>query len=167
MLTSKCRKYTSHIWNYEDRIKKKRLMLLKANKVEKIRYEASIKGMELKIKQWRKEMVKAEVISNKTVAIGNLVSTFMGMNVRSSRNSTDPKMEVARCIFFRYCLEEGVPGDYLAEYTGYKDRELASTKRKAFINSFKTTPENKELWMRFKEYVERQSQCTKEDGDTF
>ena len=90
------------------------------------------------------------------VWLGNQVAIFSGYNVKEAIGSKLPEMKRIRGLFFKFGLEHGMVGKLMGEYVGTKNPNTPSRIRSEFTQSFKKTPENKELYYRFKEFVNRE-----------
>lgn len=128
----------SWIWEYE----KRREKLMDHHK-----------NMSRKIKLWKTRVKIIEMSQEKVIAIGNVVATFTGYNIKNSQDSDLEGVKKAKYLFYKYGMEDGISGKLLREYVGSEDNTEPSKYRMKFTRSFQKHPENSELYHRFKAYI--------------
>lgn len=89
---------------------------------------------------------------NAVIALANHVAYFTGYNVKNSPSCRREIANIARGIFCKWGLENGIKGVMLEEYMGYTKHSRAGETRLNFIKSFSKNNNNKEMWLRFKTY---------------
>lgn len=140
------KQYYTMIWEYEKRREKEWAKNGKSS--------TAAKNMSRKIKIWKQQIVRIDKRNNQIMAIGNAVTYFTGNNVKNSGGMQGvKKLWLARSIFYKYCLEKGIAGNFLREYTGDTSPQTPGRLRKSFTKSFSTHPDNRERYHRFKLYV--------------
>lgn len=85
--------------------------------------------------------------------VDDSVFEFIGVSAKNSVGKKDIDTTLAKNLFVRYCIERGIVASQLAEFIGLKNSADVSRYRLSFIRSFKTNPENREMWYRFKDFV--------------
>lgn len=137
-----------------------------------IRSKKSAKSSKRKARDLKKQMEKLDIIIAKIRSLGNFTAMFTGYNVknrveranRGAIKSYEYKgLLLAKVLFYKYGLEHKIPRNDLREYIGIKRVHQPTDYRREFTKSFKSHPENKETWMRFK------TQCDEQEvfGDDF
>lgn len=118
--------------------------------------------MELKKKRdYCKQQMRR--MDQRTFRIRNLakaVARFFEVHLNSFtakqvRGTTGDKITLARKIYFKYGMERGITGSFLAAYIGYHPR-IASRGRIKLTRSFKTNKNNHDTWRRFVEFMKTQ-----------
>lgn len=111
------------------------------------------------IHRWTKEMDEIDKITNQMIAISNAVILFAGRSPRriGKGNKHDQDIiRLAKSLFYKYGLESGINGTYLAEFAGIYKKNEAFQYRTKFTQSFKDkTSNNKQRWYMFKEHIDR------------
>jgi hypothetical protein len=153
--------YQKWIWEYERR----REELRKKYKINDPEYLAKSKVLQRKLDSWKQAVKLIEQRRNKIRALGNAVATFTGFNVRScgGQKPLSEQAKLARALFYKYGLENRIMAYFLRGYTGDKDKGTPDSCRRRFTQSFSKDHQNKELWLRFKDHIER-LKSTPEDG---
>jgi len=108
----------------------------------------------MKIRSWEKQIRRMDKRHNQLIAIANHLALFSGVNVKNSIGYTSSKYRQIRGLFSKYCLENGISATLVAEYIGASRGDIVSASRKAFTRSFEKKPMNRELFNRFKLYIE-------------
>ena len=102
-----------------------------------------------KIKQWTVEMKRVDATKARIVFLERSVRLFLEISFIGNA-SNKPEVALAKSIFYKYGLEDGLRGVDLCQHLGDKTLENAARWRKRFTNSFVDNRANKELWLRFK-----------------
>lgn len=135
--------------------KQRRLRMRKKYGFHTPEYNQKVKRINQKIGIWKAQMRVIDTSNIRVMAIGNALSMFLGYNVRGSgERERDKDALVARGIFFKYCLEHGINGKWLRAYTRDERLNTPTDNRIRFTNSFISIPANKELYNKFKVYIE-------------
>jgi hypothetical protein len=118
-------------------------------------YKARVKRLNNKIANWRKVIAEIDKRNNKVMAIANHISYFMAKQVKNSATSTDKTMILARCIFCKYGLENGIPATYLSDYIGYSRGDTVARMRLKFNEHLRLNKQPyRDIWNRWKLYME-------------
>jgi hypothetical protein len=117
-------------------------------------YTQAAHNLNTKIKVWKNAMDAIDKRNNQLLAISNAMSLFLGVNVKNSNLNTAPRWKLGRFIFYKYCLEVGLSATLVAEFTGASTAYSISRARRSFTASFANNPSNREMYYRFKTYIE-------------
>lgn len=138
--------YYQMIWQYE----KRRAALI----AERKELTQRSKNLTKRIKIWRKQIRNMDEVKTKVIAIGNAVAIFTAVNPKGCGGKKGVKrLNLSKGLFYKYCLENGIPGNILREYTGDKSANTPGVVRKSFTKQIRENPEIKQLWLNFKEGV--------------
>lgn len=153
-LANKRAQYYTWIWTYKVRREEIRKRLGYSGP----EYNKAVARINKKIKLWGRQIKKYDMISNKIIALGNLVATFTGHNVKDSatryNKNGDPSW-IARAIFYKYGIEAlGLEQKLLREYAGAKRIHQPAEYRKAFNLMLRTDKEVKQMYENFKVHFE-------------
>lgn len=141
--------YQKSIWKYHLRRESYKAKYGKTSET----YLKLSRSIQLKLDTWKKAIKRIEIRDNLIKEIDDNITEFIGKSPYKSIHSTDQLTIVAKNIFFKYGIENGISGVYLADYAGLKYRIDASRYRLQFTRSFKTNKYNLEMWHRFKDYL--------------
>lgn len=111
------------------------------------RYQGQAKKCTLKIQRLKESLRRAQKQYDKLTRIVKEVESFTDTRLWNSNGKKEPEIVVAKAIFYRYALEEGLNGHIIANYTG-AHRSVPMHTRKNLINT--TNQFYKESWKRFK-----------------
>jgi hypothetical protein len=136
---------------------KRRIAII--SKYGKVRYNKMITNATNKIEKIINRMNTITLTRNKLIALDNAIAMFTGTSVRSTNTNSSPyrdaKLLVAKSIFYKYGLENGMTAIILQDHIGsIKAQGQAAKYRREFTKSFETNSENKQLWLNFKKYYE-------------
>lgn len=94
---------------------------------------------------------KRKLISYREVLkfVYNSIEEFIGFPPSPGNHGSNKEKNIARNIFYKYCMEHGIAGSEVSAYIGLKDRDTAARRRRKFTRSFSTNEYNKEIWDRF------------------
>jgi len=156
--------YYRAIYVYKQRREKLREKygIKKINKKTPEGYRKAVFGINNKIRIWRKAIKRIEHYNGLVQEVNRAIINFMGYDIRKTKRwAKDPRAQIARGIFSKYCIESRIPGPYLRPYLGTsKSRGGGVNKagyeteiRRRFTRSFITNSENKELYHRFLKYI--------------
>ena len=103
----------------------------------------------------RKSIKRQEDRNNKLHEINKYVRHFTGYSVQNLGGFTGNNRELnfAKNLFYKYCLENGIQGNFVAKFCGMKTTETVSKRRLVFTRSFKTNSYNKEQYHLFLEFI--------------
>lgn len=108
---------------------------------------------------WRcnRALKNIEKYEEKLREINSQVREFLGVSVYMVGNcGSNRVLNDAKNVFHRHCMENRIPCSYIAKFCGLKKPETPAVQRKAFIRSFATNTHNRELWYRWKEFLQRE-----------
>lgn len=133
--------YKKWIWEY-----KKRRTTMRQHQLE----------LTAKIKTWKRQIKRMEIAEAKVIALGNAIVIFTGMNIKNSgyTGKTYDRLRQAKSLFYKYGLENDISGKLLREYVGAERDSQPAEYRRNFTRLFETHPEYRELYNRFKIYIE-------------
>jgi hypothetical protein len=120
-----------------------------------IEYHEAVKNINKKIQNWRKQIRRIKKREKLIKELDNKIIEFMGASVKNTIYKNDKISNISRFIFYKYGLESGINGILLSQYVGSKRKELAGNGRKRFNKSFIKNEYNKEIWYRFKEFINK------------
>lgn len=148
-------KIYKQIWKYKQRREEKRKKFGVVNgRRAPEEYKIAVHNINNKIRNWEKSIRMIDKRNNQMIAIANHIAYFSGINVKNSVNYTSQKHKLARNIFYKFGLENGIPATCLASYVGATRGDTVARGRKRFTKTFSTHPENKQKWLNFKNYYE-------------
>lgn len=142
--------YQTAIWEYEKRIKD----LPSKFKPGCFYYRHHMERMKYKIQMWGTAIKRIEKRDKRIVKIDSSLKEFLGFSVRKSAENDMKELILARDIFCKYAMEHRIEGNFLADYIGYKVKTKPSRDRLRFTRGFEKNPESRDLYKRFKEYME-------------
>lgn len=76
-----------------------------------------------------------------------------GHPLKNCIKQTGRQYQLARMIFYKYAMEQGIMGNFISHWVGAKWVSTASEGRLRFTRSFKNNSENKRIWDHFKLYL--------------
>lgn len=137
--------YQRSIWKYEQRREEMR---------KKYGPWGSGKTLQLtrKISMWRVQMRRIDKRDAILEHITEMVNEYFGVKIQSS--SMDDRHKYARKIYYKYGIECRIQGVFVSNFIGRTNQHTASDSRLRFTRSFKSNPENKEAYHRFKNWIE-------------
>ena len=120
-------------------------------------YGEAVRNLTNKISRWKRAIKRIEERQAKLELIAGRTELFYeGITLKNSAHSHKPEVCMARKLFYKYALEHGCRSRDAAVYVGGKQPQWPATKRLQFTRSFKTQPENRELWHRFLKHMKEQ-----------
>lgn len=122
----------------------------------KKKYGYASKRIQAKIDIWRKAIRRFEKRELALKKMDAAIRSFLNVSVFNSTHFRKGMYAKARCLFYKHCLENGIRASDVARYCGCKDINVPTKRRILFTQSFATNPENKELWHRFKQFINQQ-----------
>lgn len=125
-------------------------------------YAIESRNLKRGIRRYKRLIMEIDKRQNQIVGIANMLCIFLGKNVKNSAQDMSVDMKIARGMYYKYCLEEGICGSVISEYVGAHPNTAAKG-RMAFTKSFIAHPERKELYYRWKEYIESYIEMYKEE----
>lgn len=110
-----------------------------------------------KLDGWRNAVRRIDRVNNRLSEINSLLKKFMGISVKNvgfprALYYKRPEIVIAKRIFFKYCLENGLPARYIALYTNSTSPTPARV-RIYFTRSFKTNLYHREIYHEFLDFV--------------
>ena len=147
-MADKTRKdYITLIWIYEKR----------AEEIHK-QYKAMIKrrmAMKQKIEEYKRSIKR---IDNRQAWGEKLVKTvneYFSLDIRDNQNTA--KSNLARNIYYKYAMEQnnvrGANGAFFGRLIG-RSKVMPARGRRTLTSSFKSIPENREVYHAFKKYAD-------------
>ena len=119
-------------------------------------YAERAKKINLKISICKKALRRIEEKERQLSEINAMIREFLGVSVWMRSYVSKGIDRDARNIFYRHAIEQGISSYYITKFCGIKKPNRASVQRKVFIRSFATNVHNRELWYRWKEYLQRE-----------
>lgn len=137
--------------------KKRRLLLRKKYNVINgykpcIKYTQKVFKINRKILIWSRQLRKIRARERKIYKIDMLIKSFFGFRVNNAPVNKNRVKHISVMFFYKYGIESGCNGKDLATYTKVT-RRVPAESRMRFTRSFQSTPENKEIWHRFKQFI--------------
>lgn len=148
-------RYQSMLWMYKkrrDTIRKNLYVWRGDNKL----YNMRVKKINLRIWYIRMRIKQIAKKERQVEDVIDRVKEFNDVDIRKLTGS-GRKTEIeylTRSSFFKYIMELGYEGSFVAAMTGYF-RTTPCMTRMEFQKTFKTNPENREFYHRFVEYMNR------------
>lgn len=142
----------AQIWVYKDRRKRYRQVY----GLHSEKYRKMSAGISQSLGDCRKRIKRLDKLKQKNhlmKVVDKALNAFMGISVEGSGNVPGQDMQMAKRLFYRYCMEQGITGTHAARFCNAY-RSQPSDYRMAFIRSFKDHPENRETWHRFTTFME-------------
>lgn len=141
----------ARIWNYQHRRDRAREMY----GIGSPRYKKTSQNATREIYNCTRRMKRIDKITEKLNRINRRMVDFLGISVHGNGNSRDKNVCMARNLFYKYCLENGITGNYVADFCGLSKKVQPCEQRLTFTRSFANRPANREMWHRFQAYMER------------
>lgn len=108
-----------------------------------------------KIGIWNREIRKIDMKTKNIMKLKKAVEIFTGQNISNQiGHNVSESVKIAKCIYYKFGLENGLLGTLLSECIGSQPQQPRKY-RKRFTQSFTTNPKNKEIWLQFKAFYER------------
>jgi len=138
-----------HIREYT--VRREKFRLIYGSKGEA--YREKIKPYRAKLQAWRAMLNRIQLREDKIKHLDVMIMDFMGTpSLRNSgRGTKDKNLLLARKIFYKYGMENGIKGSHLEKYIGVRGSWSAGRARMQFTRSFPFNNENKDTWYRFKQ----------------
>lgn len=140
---------TQHIWTYQNRRKEYKIKYGATSQT----YKKLSKGITLAVWNMNRKVRRIDIQANKLKELKAKITEFIGISP-DDRNG-GAQFQLARKLYYRYGLEEGIGGRYLRVYIGDTNSRKPGQLRLKFIRSFQKKPENREMWYRFKEFMKK------------
>lgn len=142
--------YVSHIWEY----KKRRNVVAKRIIADR----KQVTQLQKKINRWANQIKIIDKRNDKIKSIDNAIKDFLGVSVKGRGIDTSSKnthLQLAKKIFYKYGIEQGINGAFLCKYTDTTNPYSASRSRILFTQSFQDNKENSEMYHRFLAHLKR------------
>jgi hypothetical protein len=118
-------------------------------------YKKQSAKLNKKIGAWNREIRKIDMKTKKIIKLKRSVEMFTGEDIDNQVGYRVPEsVKLAKCIYYKFGLENGLLGTLLSECIGSQVQQPRKY-RKMFTKSFTTTPKNKEVWLRFKAFYDK------------
>lgn len=154
-LAKKRANYYAMVYNYiqrREQIRKKFPHLGVFPMKRDIMYNRAVYKINKKIKLWNRQIKNIDMISNKIIALGNIVAIFTGINPKGlGKAGKDQCAQRTLMIFFRKGIELGIEQKLLREYVGMKRIKAPAEYR---MKHLALTNANKTLYYNHKAYIE-------------
>ncbi len=156
-LSIKRKYYYTMVWQYTQRRQKLRdkfgiSVIHNGHKKLPEAYKKQSYRLNKKIGVWNREIRKIDMRVKKIAKLKKAVVDFTGQDISNHvGHKVCPKVKIAKSIYYKFGLENGLLGTLLSEHIGSEVRQ-PSTYRRRFTKSFATTPENKVIWLQFKDF---------------
>lgn len=148
---------TTKIWRYEqwrNNLRKKFPKVSFPFKRGPI-YHQALAPINKQLKLWYRQLKKYDMLSNKIIALGNIVSIFMGMNPKNiGKTVGNERAWRTRAFFYKMGIELKIEQKLLREYVGSKRVLQPTEDRKKLNQLLAKDTEVIELWNRFKKYYD-------------
>lgn len=139
--------YYKKIWKYVE----KRKEIKKRYKHGDPRYKVRIKAIKMKIDTWRCQIKRIDARKEKISQILRAVNRYFVTDIRKKKYDKTRLMAVN--VFYKYAMENGIEGAFLARHMNRKDVSIPSRLRLKFTRSFKDKPTHKEVYHNFKKFM--------------
>lgn len=147
--------YQKMLWTYE----KRRSSMKKSAHESDIKFRQRWERMTLKmtiikraIKRFEKKKEFLDSV-NKQMIEFNGVSLFKIGGKLGNHTGKWKDVDISKKIFYKYCIEMGVRGNYIADYCGLKKMDVPSDSRRVFTRSFKTNQNNRDAYHKFIQFI--------------
>lgn len=124
-----------------------------SNKVDNTKYNKASKGITTKIKIWNKQIKAIDKKSKEVARLYRIVAQFVGYGFIRRRVRGEHK--IGKAIYYKYGMESGMQAIDLRQYIGMSREGQPWQYRIWFNKSFDTNPEYRDIWNRFKQYIEQ------------
>lgn len=140
------KQYYTMVWQY-----KKRRYELK-NKYTGREYTKRRLRLQRKINTWKCQIKRIDSRNKRIKRLALAVNKYFGQNIKNIVCKKDHWL--AMNVFYKYGIEDGIQGVFLAQYLKRKDYSMPSRLRLKFTKSFRTDKTNREEYHKFKKYYE-------------
>lgn len=135
----------AHLNTYQTRKKKYQLNPEK--------YKNEIANCNKKIRSFQRSLRVIEKRQKTIINIAQKIEDFTGIDLIKAKYSKSKAANLSRNLFFKYGIEHGISGNFLAEYCKIVNKGMPSIMRRKFTKTFETNVENKTSYYRFKQTV--------------
>lgn len=121
------------------------------------KYKKAVINNSRHARAYRKRLEKFDAMINKIRSLANFVATFTGYNVRDigdvkfKKNTPYTQLKLAKSIFYKYGIENGISQLDLREYVGAGRSIQPSEYRQEFNRAMLKDSNLKQVWENFKE----------------
>lgn len=136
---------SQHIWTYQKRRGEYKLKYGESSET----YKKLSKNTTLAIYNMTRKIKRLDIVAKRVKELRDKVTEFMGVVPIGQEKG----VQLAKQFYYRYGLESGITGNYLRLYIGDRNFRKPSQLRLKLIRSFQKKPENKQMWMNFKEFM--------------
>lgn len=114
-------------------------------------YMRKISNINRKIRSWNQLLGTIDERKIAAIAIANHICYFMGVNVKNIGGKKDFNSMIAKGLYSKYGMENGICGKVLSEYMNLSSK-TAPRLRMGFTRML-SVREYKEKWLSFKNYM--------------
>jgi len=140
-------RYQQMVWVY----KKRRSKLRERYGKRSAEYGRRAKPLTSKISIWNRQIKRIEDRNAKIKYIDKRICEFFCVTTMLNSRRTKNSVGLARRVFVKYCLENGVRSVDLDKYLGLKN--ACAKQRVRFTKSFNKHPESKKSYHKFVQYA--------------
>lgn len=127
---------------------------LKRRDENKLR-KAKVEYLTKRIYSFRRSLKRLKIEEEEVKVLASKVEDFTGIRIwKNSGRSVDKKTHVARGIFCKYGIDNGIKGANIAWYLNYNNSETAYIRRTDFQKSFDKNTDNLRRYKNFKTYIQ-------------
>lgn len=145
-------RYQIMLWTYLDRRSKMRLKYPDQKQYEKASFKVCSK-----IKTLKNAIARIEKKEKFMEGVRQKIIDYNGVDVRSlPPQMRDVEKINSRYCFYKYCIENGVRGNYIGNWIGFGST-AAIRGRVLFTRSFKTNKSNLDFWHSFVQFMKREN----------
>ncbi len=137
--------YKKWVWEYERRRENLRSS-----------YAKSRRHLTYKISSWKRQIRRIEEREKKIKHIYLYVNSFFDIDIKNINQGEVYNLAIN--VFYKYGMESGIQGSFLARFLNRKALYRAAVKRRMFTQSFKTSQANKETYHNFINYINNASE---------
>lgn len=146
--------YQRMLWTYVDR--RKNLSLKPLESITSIRRRR--RKLTIKITNIRTAIKKLENKRAKMHEVDDLMIKFNGLSVFKVGGRHSGELKITKSIFYKYCLELGIPGPEISNFCGLKGRgDRPAISRLQFTKSFQVNKHNRDMYHRFLFFIKNES----------
>jgi hypothetical protein len=139
--------YQSLIWKYE----KRRQAVRDKYKRGTPEYRKGTKQLTIKISRWKQQIRRIDARTDIASKIYLRINEFFETDIRIYNGS--PTHALAIKCFYKYGIEFGLSGRFLGKFLNRKSLNMGSELRLRLTRSFKTNPDNRNIYHKLKSYI--------------
>lgn len=149
--------YAAILWTYEDR----RSKMVRGNRESEKKFSIRRKKIGVRIRTIRRSIKILEGKRHDVNQINHLMISFSGLSmwkIGGRIGNHDKNRDLCKKCFYKYCIDNGVKGSFVADYCGLIKKDAPADSRRLFTRSFKANNDNRLFYHRFLDYI-KQSKC--------